>query len=525
MSLPPSYFHRYPAELSGGEKQRVAIARAFAAGPGPGDLRRAHIVSGRVGAGLAHEPAGRPAREQGTSYLFISHDLAAVQHLSHRIGVMYLGRLMEEGEAARVLSPPYHPYTEALLSAIPLPDPSRAAGAGAPALGRAGHQRDPVRLPLPPSVPALSGRHLPRPGAAVAHGRRRRPAAGDANRRRSRPRRTITPSTVTSPWTNWPRFRRRNRWAAFVIRRLGFVVLTVLLSSVLVFGATNVLPGDVATMVLGREASQQAKDNLRKELGLDRPLVVQYGSWLGHLARGDWGTSLSTREEVRAVTLERLGNSAMLALVAFLMYVPLGIFLGVIAAWRRNSALDQVISAGSLAFVGLPEFVTAVLLIALFSRVLGWLPSSSAIAPGTSFVAALPSLILPGLTVSLTSLAYVVRMTRASTADVLETDYVRTARLKGLSTSQVLFGHVLRNSLLPTVTVVAAGVGWLMGGLIVTESVFGYPGLGRLVLFAVQRRDLPLIQATTMLIVTIFALANLAADIIYALLNPRIRYR
>jgi peptide/nickel transport system permease protein len=311
----------------------------------------------------------------------------------------------------------------------------------------------------------------------------------------------------------------------FVIRRLGFVVLTVLLSSVLVFGATNVLPGDVATMVLGREASQQAKDNLRKELGLDRPLVVQYGSWLGNLARGDWGPSLSTREEVRAVTLERLGNSAMLALVAFLMYVPLGIFLGVIAAWRRNSALDQVISAGSLAFVGLPEFVTAVLLIALFSRVLGWLPSSSAIAPGTSFAAAFPSLILPGLTVSLTSLAYVVRMTRASTADVLETDYVRTARLKGLSTSQVLFGHVLRNSLLPTVTVVAAGVGWLMGGLIVTESVFGYPGLGRLVLFAVQRRDLPLIQATTMLIVAIFALANLAADIIYALLNPRIRYR
>ncbi len=311
----------------------------------------------------------------------------------------------------------------------------------------------------------------------------------------------------------------------FIIRRLGFVVLTVLLSSVLVFGATNVLPGDVATMVLGREASQQAKDDLRQELGLDRPLVVQYGSWLGHLARGDWGTSLSTQEEVRAVTLERLRNSAMLALVAFLMYVPLGIFLGVIAAWRRNSALDQVISAGSLAFVGLPEFVTAVLLIALFSRVLGWLPSSSAIAPGTSFVAALPSLILPGLTVSLTSLAYVVRMTRASTAEVLETDYVRTARLKGLSTSQVLFGHVLRNSLLPTVTVVAAGVGWLMGGLIVTESVFGYPGLGRLVLFAVQRRDLPLIQATTMLIVIIFALANLAADIIYALLNPRIRYR
>ena len=311
----------------------------------------------------------------------------------------------------------------------------------------------------------------------------------------------------------------------FILRRLGFVILTVLLSSLLIFGATHVLPGDVATMILGREASEQAKASLRKELGLDRPLVVQYGSWLSDLARGDWGTSLSTGQDVRDVTLERLRNSAMLALVAFLMYVPLGIFLGVIAAWRRNSYMDQVISASSLAFVGLPEFVTAVLLIALFSRTLHWFPSSSAIAPGTGFFAAFPSLILPGLTVSLTSLAYVVRMTRAGTAEVLETDYVRTARLKGLSAGNVLFRHVLRNSLLPTVTVIAAGVGWLIGGLIVTESVFGYPGLGRLVLFAVQRRDLPLIEATTMIIVTIFALANLAADIIYALLNPRIRYR
>jgi peptide/nickel transport system permease protein len=311
----------------------------------------------------------------------------------------------------------------------------------------------------------------------------------------------------------------------FILQRLGFVVLTVLLASTLVFGATHVLPGDVATMILGREASEQAKDSLRHELGLDRPLAVQYGSWLADFARGDWGKSLSTGDDVRAVTLERLRNSAMLALLAFLIYVPLGIFMGVIAAWKRNSALDQILSAGSLAFIGLPEFVTAVLLIALFSRVLGWLPSSSAIAPGAGFVTAFPYLVLPALTVSLTSFAYVLRMTRSGTAEVLQTDYVRAARLKGLSAHRVLFGHVLRNSLLPTVTVVAAGVGWLMGGLIVTESVFSYPGLGRLVLFAIQRRDLPLIQATTMLIVIIFALANLAADIIYGILNPRIRYR
>ncbi len=148
--------------------------------------------------------------------------------------------------------------------------------------------------------------------------------------------------------------------------------------------------------------------------------------------RGDWGDSISTGQDVRSITLERLRNSAMLALVAFLMYVPLGIFLGALAAWRRNSSADHVLSAGSLAFIGLPEFVTAILLIAVFSRWLGWFPSSSAIPPDTSFFEALPSLILPALTVSLASLAYVLRMTRSGTIEVLQTDYVRTARLKGL---------------------------------------------------------------------------------------------
>lgn len=311
----------------------------------------------------------------------------------------------------------------------------------------------------------------------------------------------------------------------FVLRRLAFVVLTVLLSSVLVFAATHVLPGDVATAVLGREASEQAKNDLRKQLGLDKPLLEQYGDWLGGLVRGDWGTSLSTGQDVGTIAREGLRNSSMLALVAFLMYVPLGIILGAVAAWRRNSALDHVLSAGSLAFIGLPEFVTAVLLIAVFSNWLGWLHSSSAIPAGTGLFTALPSLILPAMTVSLTSLAYVLRMTRSGTIEVLQTDYVRTARLKGLSVPAVAFRHVLRNSLLPTVTVVAAGVGWLMGGLVVTESVFSYPGLGRLILFAVQRRDIPLIEATTMIVVVIFAVANLLADVVYALLNPRIRYR
>ncbi|MHB1345279.1 MAG: ABC transporter permease [Thermoleophilia bacterium] len=310
----------------------------------------------------------------------------------------------------------------------------------------------------------------------------------------------------------------------FIARRSSFVLLTIIISSLIIFAATQILPGDVASMVLGRFASDEAKEALRHELGLDRPLVVQYGSWLVDFVRGDWGTSISAKVEVRPYVFERLGNSAVLAGVAFLFYVPTGILLGLIAALRRNTWIDQAISVGSLTFIGLPEFVSAMILISIFSIELGWLPSQSSVEPGAGFLAEFPKLILPAITVALTSLAYIVRMTRSSTVDVLQTDYVRTANLKGLPPYRVLFTHVLRNSLLPTVTVVAIGVGWLLGGLIITESVFSYPGIGRLLLFAIQRRDLPLIQATTLLVVLIYSVSNLIADVLYAVLNPRIRY-
>lgn len=309
-----------------------------------------------------------------------------------------------------------------------------------------------------------------------------------------------------------------------ILRRLGFMLLTLLVASLLIFGATQILPGDVARMILGRFATDEALGALREQLGLNRPLALQYLTWLMDFARGDWGISLSTDSPVMGLVLGRLRNSAMLAAVAFAMYVPLGILLGLIAALRRNTLTDQAISVGSLSFIGLPEFVTGVILISIFAIKLKWLPANSAIDPDATFMEALPRLILPAVTVSLVGLAYIARMTRAGTLEVLATDYVRTAYLKGLRPHQVLFGHVLRNALLPTVTVVAIGIGWLIGGLIITESLFSYPGLGRLLLFAIQRRDLPLIQATTLLLVGIFILSNLVADILYAYLNPRIRY-
>jgi peptide/nickel transport system permease protein len=310
---------------------------------------------------------------------------------------------------------------------------------------------------------------------------------------------------------------------AYILRRLGLILLTMLLASVIIFGVTQLLPGDVAQVVLGQFATPQAVENLREELGLNRPYLVQYVDWLTSFVRGDWGDSMVSRLEVRPMVMGRLRNSMMLAGVSLALYVPLGIVLGVIAALKEDRPIDQAISSVSMAFVGLPEFVTGLILISFLALSANLLPANSSIEPETSFREAFRYLILPALTVSLTSLGYVARMTRASTIDVLRSDYVRAADLKGLPRRQVLVKHVLRNSLLPTVTVVAMGIGWLIGGLIVTESVFGYPGLGRLLVFGIQRRDLTIIQATSMVIVAIYSLANLAADILYGILNPRIR--
>ena len=311
--------------------------------------------------------------------------------------------------------------------------------------------------------------------------------------------------------------------ATYLMRRLSFILLTMLLASIVIFAATQLLPGDVAQVVLGQFATKEAIANLRESLGLNRPIYIQYIDWLGKFVTGNWGDSMVSHQPVMPMILERLRNSAMLGGLSLVFYVPLGILLGVAAALNREKLLDQAISGITMAFVGLPEFVSGLILIALFALSLRTLPANSSIEPNASFWQAFRYLILPAITVSLTSLGYVARMTRASTIDVLKTDYVRAADLKGLPRRQVLFKHVLRNALLPTVTVVAMGIGYLIGGLIVTEQVFGYPGLGRLLIYGIQRRDLILIQACSMVVVAVFSLSNLAADLLYSLLNPRIR--
>lgn len=309
----------------------------------------------------------------------------------------------------------------------------------------------------------------------------------------------------------------------YLLRRFGFILLTLLLTSLIIFSVTQLLPGDVARIILGQFATEVAIENLREELGLNAPLHRQYLDWAAGFVTGDWGTCLVHRVPVRPMVLQRLGNSAMLAGLALVIYVPLGIFFGILAALKRDRLADNLISGASMAFVGLPEFVSGLLLIAFFAIRGGWLPANSSIAADATFLEALPYLILPAVTVSLTGLGYITRMTRSGTIDVLSSDYVRAAELKGLPWREILWRHVLRNSLLPTVTVVAMGIGWLLGGLIVTEAVFGYPGLGSLLVSGIRRQNLPVIQAASMIVVVAFSLANLAADIIYGLLNPRIR--
>jgi peptide/nickel transport system permease protein len=296
----------------------------------------------------------------------------------------------------------------------------------------------------------------------------------------------------------------------------------MLLTSLLIFVITQLLPGDVCRVILGREVGENALEACRLDLGLDQPAPIRYFTWLGDFLTGNWGNSYSTDAEIRPLVMERLGNSLMLAGFTMLVGVPIAIGLGVIAALNEGKTIDTGISLGALAVVGLPEFVTGIFLIEILAFRLG-LPANSSIRETATFAEAFPSLILPALTATFVLLAYVARLTRAGVIEELKQAYVRTAELKGLPRRIVIWRHVLRNAMLPTITVVAISFGWLISGLVVIENVFNYPGLGRLMVFAISRRDLPLLQAISLITVLGFALANLVADLLYAALNPRIR--
>lgn len=307
-------------------------------------------------------------------------------------------------------------------------------------------------------------------------------------------------------------------------KRLLLSLVTLWLLSVMVFAGGQLLPGDVGRAILGPLADAGAVANLNRELGLDRPLLVQYWDWISHFVVGDMSMSYAYRSPVAPFIIDALGYSVKLGLVAFCLVVPLGITAGVWSALHVGRAVDRVVSVLGLSATVLPEFVTGIVLIIVFGVWLQWLPITANWPDGSGPLTQIYYLLLPSMPLVLVLFGYIARMTRAGTIGVLDSDYVRTAVLKGLPWRVVLWRHVLRNALLPTITVIATQLGGMIGGLVIIEVLFHYPGIGSLIFDAARAKDFPMLQAGVLLIGAIYTLAALAADILYSLLNPRIRF-
>lgn len=311
----------------------------------------------------------------------------------------------------------------------------------------------------------------------------------------------------------------------YIVKRLFFILIALFISSILIFLIVEAVPGDVAQMILGQNVTEESLEALREKLGLNLPLHTRYFQWIGGILKGDMGESLSMPGvEVSDLIIRRGRNSLFLAAVATVFLVPISILLGVFAGLKENSLADNTISTITLIVLSVPEFISGTFLMLVFSVWLGILPATSAIDPTGPLLDQFKLLILPILTVSLVLLGYVARMVRASVIEASRSYYTRTAVLKGLPRHKVIIRHILKNALLPAVTIIAMNLGWLIGGIIIVETVFGFPGLGRLVLFAIKQRDVPLIEASVLVMGATYLVLNLLADIVYTWLNPRIRY-
>ncbi len=301
-------------------------------------------------------------------------------------------------------------------------------------------------------------------------------------------------------------------------------MVTLLAVSIAIFSLIELLPGDAAALMLGQQSTPDSLRNLQEQMGLDRPPHIRYLEWIGGALRGDLGVSAKSPDiSISSVIGERLRNSALLAVSAFVIAVPLGLAMGVWVGSRADTKIDRFLSMGGLVTISLPEFVTGVVMILVLSTMLGWLPSSSIMMPGESIIGNPQVLIMPILTVTGALFAYIFRMARANVIEVMESNYVRTAVLKGLPMRTVMVRHVMPNALLPTITVIANNVGWLFGGLIIIENLFAYPGMGGELINSIKTQDIPMLQSTAMVIAAVYAFSNLAADLTYGLLNPRVR--
>lgn len=311
--------------------------------------------------------------------------------------------------------------------------------------------------------------------------------------------------------------------ARVLLRRLSQLLPVLFIVSVIIFAVTMLLPGDPALSVVGEYASDEQLERARVQYGLDRPLPVQYLRWVERLAHGDLGRSIRSREPVATLIGDRLPVTVELALLSVLVAVAIGVPLGALAATHRNTWVDATASLVAMASLAVPNFWAGILLIMLFTLELGWLPPSGYVPFWTDPAENLRLMIMPALTLGTALAALIMRQTRASVLNVLSEDYVRTAQSKGLTDRRVLFGHVMRNALIPVATITGLQVGKVLSGAVIVETIFSLPGIGELVVSAIFARDYPVVQACVLLIVVLIMAVNVVVDIVYTLLDPRIR--
>lgn len=316
---------------------------------------------------------------------------------------------------------------------------------------------------------------------------------------------------------------------AFTARRVAWGILTLWVVSIVVFIATSVLPGNAAKAILGKNVNPHVVLALEKELHLNQSLWGQYWYWVSNFVHGDFGRSAasiigsSSHETVASLIHAPLGNSALLAGITILLLIPLSLLLGVLLATNAGKWIDHVVSISTLGAISMPEFVTGSVLIWLFASTLGLLPPVSLIGPGQDALSNPQILVLPVLTLLAATLAQCVRMVRAGMIEVMRSDYVQAARLAGVSERRVLFRYALRNALAPSVQVIALNAQWLVGGIVVTETVFGYPGLGQLIVNSINLRDIPTVQSVALLLAAVYIALNIISDLIIIYLVPKLR--
>ena len=311
----------------------------------------------------------------------------------------------------------------------------------------------------------------------------------------------------------------------YVVRRVLLALPVLVGVSLLVFGVMRLAPGDPAAIMLGAQSTKEDVERLRRDLGLDRPVAVQYLQWMGRVLQGDLGRSIPLGREVLPEVLLRFKATVVLTAGALVIAVTLGLTAGIVSATRQYSWLDKLSMAVAVTGVSLPVFWTGIMLILVFALSLRWFPSAGMVSPyGGGFTDMLWHLVLPAITLGTASAAAVARLTRSSVLEIIRQDYVRAARAKGLAERAVIARHVLKNALNPILTVVGVQVGYLLGGAILTETVFSWPGLGSMMVRAIQARDYPLVQGGVLLIATTFVVVNLIVDLLYAVFDPRIRY-